>query len=130
LALAGDYHDLAAVIIGALLAAIGTPIRLPNSRTEISIIDLDIAGQFGAAESCAHCFAEFVQQHESTLGVDIHVAAHAQRRMAFDAVAEERDHREVIADRQFPAMEDRTARHRDLRRQSEHFHRIGVSASS
>jgi hypothetical protein len=55
-----------------------------------------------------------VQQHEGALGVDVHVARDAERCDALHAVAEQRDHREVVADRQLAGVEQGAARHAEL----------------
>jgi hypothetical protein len=84
------------------LPAIGEPVRGANAGTEIGRVDLDFASQLAAiGHDRAHRLAQFVQQHEGALGIDVHVAGHAKRGHAFDAASKERDHVEVFPDRQF-----------------------------
>ena len=65
-ALAGDNHDLALAILATLLATIGKTVRGASAGAEIGTIDLDLAGEFVAADyNRAHSLAELVQQHEA-----------------------------------------------------------------
>ena len=108
--LAGDNHNLLLAVFAALLPAIGLAVLGANAGAEICAVNLDLAGQLASGRDLrAHCLAQLVQEHESRLRIDVHVAAHLQSRRAFDAVAEQRDHGEVVADRQLAAVEDRAA---------------------
>ena len=90
-ALARDDDDLALSVEGAAVNAIGLPIRLARTLAEISAVNFGLpigtADLVATVNLSAHCFAQLVQQHESALRVDVHVAGHVQRRDAFDAVA-------------------------------------------
>ena len=131
--LAGDDNDLALGIEGAAIDPIDLPIRLAWPLAEISTVNLGLpirAAEFAVAVNFgAHRLAQLVQQHEGALRVDVHVAGHMERRDAFEAVAEQRDHREVVADRQLVQWNSVPDVTENLRRQPEHFHRIGVSAN-
>jgi hypothetical protein len=98
-ALAGNTHNLALTVLAVLLPALGKPVRGPNARAEIGAVDFHFTSQLAASSySRAHRLAELVEQNEGRFRVDIHVAGHPQRGDAFDAIAEKRDHREVVSD--------------------------------
>jgi hypothetical protein len=113
--LAGDDYNLPLGIESAAVGAIGFPVRLLRTLANVGAVNLDRSRQFVTdLYGCAHRLAQLVQQHECALGIDIHVAAHFESRGAFDAVAEQRDHGEVVADRQLAAMKDCAARDAEL----------------
>ncbi len=58
--------------------------------------------------------AQLVQQQEGALRVDVHVEGHMERGDDFEEVAEQRDHGEVVADRQLVRMEQRDGRDGEL----------------
>jgi hypothetical protein len=115
---AGDDDDLplASLFLGEpAIDAIGLPICRLDVAAKISTVHLDGAGQFFAnMDHRTHRLAQLVEQHEGRLRIDVHVALHLQRRRAFHAVAEQRDHAEVVTDRQLAAMEDRAGRDAEL----------------
>ena len=73
---------------------------------EIAAIDLRhlaLAADHAALQFRRHRFAELVQQHEGALVGDAQIARERQRRLALDLVAEDRDGREIAAQRQLVA---------------------------
>jgi hypothetical protein len=114
-ALASNNYDLPLGIHAAPVGAIDFLVRRLRTLADIGAVNLGLARQFGAGlDLRAHRLAQLVQEHESRLRIDVHVARHLQRGGAFDAVAEQRDHGEVIADCQLAAVEDRAAGHTEL----------------
>src|ERR1700730_13342199 len=111
--LASDNYDLAPA--GLFLGEpASTAIRLAvlgfDVAAEIGAVDLYRAGQLGLVgivDLRAHRFAQFVRQNERRLVLDVEIAAQREGADTLDVVAEERDRREVVADRQFPRMENR-----------------------
>jgi hypothetical protein len=55
-----------------------------------------------------------VREDERRFILDVEIATERESADAFDVVAEDRNRREVVANRQFPAMKDRAARHAEL----------------
>ena len=113
LTLAGDHDNLLLRILAALLPPIGLAVLGADARAEIGAINLGLATLaaqlLGRMDLGAHRLAQLVQHDEGRFRVDVHVARHLQRRGALHAVAEQGDDREMIADAEFPAMEERTA---------------------
>jgi hypothetical protein len=79
--LAGDNHDLALArlfLSEPPVFAIGLSVLRFDVPAEIGTVDLDLAAQFGLVlivNLRAHRFAELVQQHESTLRIDVEITA-------------------------------------------------------
>jgi hypothetical protein len=84
-ALASDNDDLA--LNAAAVGALGLAVCLSRAGSEVGAVDLDPASKLIIAGRAAHGLAQLVQQYKKALGVDVHVAGHAERRNTFHGVA-------------------------------------------
>ena len=112
-ALADDDDDLALAVLIASEAAVPAilfqigGLHVAAEIAAIDFRDLAFAAEHAALHFGGHRFAHLVQQHESGLVGDAQIAAHGERRLAFHLVAEDRDGREIGAQRQLVAGEQR-----------------------
>ena len=106
LALAGLIAEQATV--AAVLAIIGG-LDVAAEIAAIHFRNLAFAADNAAPQFCRHCFAQLVEQHESALVGDVQIAGERQRRLALDLIAEDRNGREIAAQRQLVRGKQRPA---------------------
>ena len=78
---------------------------------------MNFAGEFGrirVMHDRADRLAQLVSQHESRLVLTIEIAAQLEGAMSLRAVDEDRDGKEVVADRALAILKDRPRRNREL----------------
>ena len=94
--------------VAAILAMVGG-LHVAAEISAIDLGDLAFAADHAALQFLGHRLAQLVQQHERALVGHVQIAGERQRRLALDLVAEDRDGREIAAQRQLVAGEQRPA---------------------
>src|SRR5271166_5797004 len=117
---ASDDDDLAlAALVAAktTVAAALTKIGGLDIAAEIVAVDLRdlaFAADCAALHFLRHRFAELVAENECGLVRRTKIAREGERRFAFDLVAEDRDGREIGAERELMRCKERPAGHREI----------------
>ena len=101
----------------AAVAAVLFEVRGLDVAAEIAAIDfrnLAFAADHAVLELARHRLAELVQEHEGALVGQAQIAGDRQRGLALDLVAEDRDGREIHAQRQLVRGEQRARGQREV----------------
>jgi hypothetical protein len=116
-----DHHDNLAlarlVDAQATVLAILAEVRGLHVSAEVGAINFGfgtIVADLATLHFLRHCLAQLVRQHERRLVGQAKIAAHGQHALALHFVAEDGDRREVQAQRQLVAGEQRARRDREI----------------
>ena len=119
-ALADDNDALALAVlvdrkaaVAAVLLEIGG-LHIAAEITAIHFRCLAFAADHAVLELAGHCLAKLVQEHEGALVSQAQIAGDRQRGLALHFVAEDRDGREVHAERQLVRGEQRARGEREV----------------
>ena len=108
-ALADHDHDLALAGLVSAQAAVNAVLLQVGGlhvAAEVGAIDFGlgaVVADLAALHFLGHGFAQLVREHEGRLVGQAEIAAQRQHRLALDLVAEDRDGREIAAQRQLVA---------------------------
>lgn len=81
---------------------------------DIAAVNLDLAGRLDVLDFGREGFTDFVREDEGRLVLHVEIAAQRQRALALHLVDEDRNGKEIVADRELAAGEDGTARNGEL----------------